>query len=233
MTYLSVIRTPPHLFLVKRPNQVASRTKTCHGHSPNVAALPPTILPDLTKGLTPHSVKFRVGSMRGYSRRNDRIWTTITKRTTKNLRERKSLDEEIWGLVVVSSAPEVLLSSSIIVSSVLVANVVVGLLVGLGRFVVIWGFFVVALDTVFGFGFRVVGFEGRTGFSDDTKGFEVVGRLIDGLFVVAGFFVVMYEGLVVVVGFRNGFLVVEMAGLFVGGGLDVALARLYTISFRS
>lgn len=59
MTYLSVIRTPPHLFLVKRPNQVASRTKTCHGHSPKVAALPPTILPDLTKGLIPHSVKFR------------------------------------------------------------------------------------------------------------------------------------------------------------------------------
>lgn len=70
MTYLSVIRTPPHLFLVKRPNQVASRTKTCHGHSPNVAALPPTILPDLIKGLTPHSVKFRVGSMREYSRSN-------------------------------------------------------------------------------------------------------------------------------------------------------------------
>lgn len=64
MTYLSVIRTPPHLFLVKRPNQVASRTKTCHGHSPNVAALPPTILPDLTKGLMPHSVKFHLGSIK-------------------------------------------------------------------------------------------------------------------------------------------------------------------------
>lgn len=143
------------------------------------------------------------------------------------------MDEAIWELVVVSNAPEVLVSSSIIVPSVLVANVVVGLLVGLGRFVVIWGFLVVALDAVVGFGFRVVGFEGRTGFSDDAKGFKVVGRLIDGLLVVAGFFVVMYEGLLVVVGFRNGFLVVEVTGLFVDVGTDVALARLYTISLRS
>ena len=56
-------------------------------------------------------------------------------------------------------AAEVLVSSSIIVPSVLVANVVVGLLVGLGRFVVIWGFLVVAPGTVFGFGFRVVGYD--------------------------------------------------------------------------
>lgn len=143
------------------------------------------------------------------------------------------MDEVIWGLVVVSMAAEVLVSSSIIVPSVLVANVVVGLLVGLGRFVVIWGFLVVAPGTVFGFGFRVVGFEGRTGFSDDAKGFKVVGRLMDGLFVVAGFLVVTYEGLTVVVGFRNGFLVVDMTGLLVDVGADVALARLYTISLRS
>lgn len=134
--------------------------------------------------------------------------------------------------MVVSTAPEVLISSSTNATSVLVANVVAGLLVGLGRFVVIWGFFVVALNTVVGFGFRVVGFEGRAGFSDDIEGFKVVGRLIDGLLVVAGFFVVTYEGLVVVIGFRDGFFVV-VTGLFVGGGADVALTRLYTMSFRS
>ena len=56
---------------------------------------------------------------------------------------------------------------------------------------------------------------------------------MDGLFVVAGFLVVTYEGLTVVVGFRNGFLVVDMTGLLVDVGADVALARLYTISLRS
>lgn len=56
ITYLLVINTPPHLFFVNNPSHVASRTNTCQGHSPNVAPLPPTILPCLrTKGLIPHS----------------------------------------------------------------------------------------------------------------------------------------------------------------------------------
>lgn len=138
---------------------------------------------------------------------------------------------------MVSSALEVLVSSSsATISSVLVANVVVGFLVGLVRFVVTWGFFVVAADPLVGFGLVVAGFEGRTGFSN-TDGFTVVGRLI-GLFVVVGFFVVTYEGFVVVEGFRTGFRVV-VVGLFVtvDGWLDVAtdvpLTRLYTISLRS
>lgn len=37
------------------PSQVDSRTRTCHGHSPKVAPLPPTIRPDFTWGRTPHS----------------------------------------------------------------------------------------------------------------------------------------------------------------------------------
>lgn len=86
MTYLSVIRTPPHLFLVKRPNQVASRTKTCHGHSPNVAALPPTILPDLTKGLMPHSAKF-----------NEGVFTTRRSRTLKKDRTKELTRTKIIG----------------------------------------------------------------------------------------------------------------------------------------
>ena len=49
------MRTPPHLFFVNRPSQVASRTSTCHGHSPNVAPLPPTILPVFMSGLMPHT----------------------------------------------------------------------------------------------------------------------------------------------------------------------------------
>ena len=57
ITYLSVMRTPPHLFFVKSPSQVASRTKTCQGHSPKVAPLPPTILPDFTRGLIPQAMK--------------------------------------------------------------------------------------------------------------------------------------------------------------------------------
>ena len=154
----------------------------------------------------------------------------------KHLRERKSFEDVICGLTVVSTAFAMLVSSSsAIIVSVLVASVVVGLLVGLVRFVVTWGLFVVAPDAAVGFGF-VVGFVGRTGFSD-TDGFKVVRRLI-GLFVVAGFFVVMYDGFVVVAGFRTGFFVV-VAGLLVTVdawldiAADVALTRLYTTSLRS
>ena len=143
----------------------------------------------------------------------------------------------ICGLVVVSTAFATLVSSSsATIVSVLVASVVVGLLVGLVRFVVTWGLFVVAPDAAVGFGFVVVGFEGRTGFSD-SDGFKVVGRLI-GLFVVTGFFVVMYDGFVVAAGFRTGFFVV-VAGLLVTVdtwlyiAAGVALTRLYTISLRS
>lgn len=139
----------------------------------------------------------------------------------------------ICRLVVVSTAFAILVSSS---SATIASVLVVGLLVGLVRFVVTWGLFVVAPDAAVGLGFVVIGFEGRTGFSD-TDGFKVVGRLI-GLFVVTGFFVVMYDGFVVVAGFRTGFFVVA-AGLFVtvDAWLDiaagVALTRLYTISLRS
>lgn len=56
MTCRWVINTPPHLFLVKSPSHVASLTNTCHGHSPNVEPVPPTIRPlFLTKGRTPHA----------------------------------------------------------------------------------------------------------------------------------------------------------------------------------
>mgnify|MGYP005985201083 CR=1 FL=1 len=57
ITYLLLINTPPHLFFVKRPSHVDSRTRTCQGNSPKVAPLPPTILPVLYKGLMPHSGK--------------------------------------------------------------------------------------------------------------------------------------------------------------------------------
>lgn len=58
ITYSVVIKTPPHLFLVNNPSHVDSRTKTCQGHAPNVAPLPPTILPDFTCGRTPHSFNY-------------------------------------------------------------------------------------------------------------------------------------------------------------------------------
>lgn len=102
-------------------------------------------------------------------------------------------------------------------------DVVVGFLVGFGRFVVIWGLFVVAFCDVFGLGFGVVILVGRVGFSD-VDGF-CEGRV--GLFVVAdGFFVVADDdgdddadndddGLVV--GLRVGLLVVvfPLVGLLV------------------
>ncbi|GBP64262.1 hypothetical protein EVAR_45310_1 [Eumeta japonica] len=47
----------PHLFLVKSPSQVDSLMRVCQGHSPNFAFLPPTILPDFTRGRTPHTEK--------------------------------------------------------------------------------------------------------------------------------------------------------------------------------
>lgn len=57
MTCRWVINTPPHLFLVNSPSQVASLTNTCHGHSPKVEPVPPTIRPFfLTNGRTPHAV---------------------------------------------------------------------------------------------------------------------------------------------------------------------------------
>lgn len=60
ITYLLLISTPPHLFLVKRPNQVDSLTSTCQGNSPNVAPLPPTILPVFNNGLMPHTENMKI-----------------------------------------------------------------------------------------------------------------------------------------------------------------------------
>lgn len=51
-----LIKTPPHLFFVNNPSHVDSLTRTCQGNSPNAEAFPPTILPDLNCGRTPHSM---------------------------------------------------------------------------------------------------------------------------------------------------------------------------------
>lgn len=64
MTCFWVINTPPHLFLVNRPNHVASLTSTCHGHSPNVDPVPPTIRPFfLTSGRTPQTAKAKTNTI--------------------------------------------------------------------------------------------------------------------------------------------------------------------------
>lgn len=55
ITYCRLINTPPHLFLVKRPSHVDSRTSTCQGNSPKLAPLPPTMRPVFINGLRPHS----------------------------------------------------------------------------------------------------------------------------------------------------------------------------------
>lgn len=63
VTYLLVISTPPHLFLVKSPSHVDSLTSTCHGQEPNLEFLPPTIRPAFDRGRTPHTEKFTTTQM--------------------------------------------------------------------------------------------------------------------------------------------------------------------------
>jgi len=48
------MRTPPHLFLVNKPSNVDSLTRTCHGQSPNAVSRPPTMRPSRI-GRTPQS----------------------------------------------------------------------------------------------------------------------------------------------------------------------------------
>lgn len=134
------------------------------------------------------------------------------------------MEDGVCGVVVVSTAMDGLVSSSSkTTASVLVARVVIGLLVGRERFVVTWGFFVVTPVSVVGFGLDVVSFVGRTGFSV-ADGFDGVGLLV-GLFVVAGLFVVVSDGLAVATGLLIGFLVVATGRLVVVDG-DANVVRL-------
>ena len=56
-TYFSLRRTPPHLFLVKRPSQVDSLTRACQGQSPKLDTSPLTMRPVRARGLTPQAAK--------------------------------------------------------------------------------------------------------------------------------------------------------------------------------
>lgn len=86
MTCFWVINTPPHLFLVNRPNHVASLTSTCHGHSPNVEPVPPTIRPFfLTSGRTPQTVKMKKKEMQIVAHEKTRLFSQDVSKKKKKL----------------------------------------------------------------------------------------------------------------------------------------------------